>query len=281
MKCLQRITSSKLRALLLSGMLVAACLSGFLFVFQQPDVAIFILAGQSNMSGRGKTPVPAEIEAAAKGVLNYTNAGHWEPAREPLDDATGQVDTVSADASASVGPGLAFAARMLSLLPGQRIGLMQCAKGASPMAMWIPGGGRDTLYGSCIARAREAQGKGHIAGILWYQGESDAASEEAARSWGGNFTKLVAAFRHDLADPTLPVVYAQIGNVSQQRLAKLDFAQWALVKEAQAAVSIPRAVMIAADKYEISDDGIHLTTSSYMKIGEEFAETMFKTMQAK
>ena len=57
------------------------------------------------------------------------------------------------------------------------------------MEMWRTGGGRETLYGSCISRAKEASRHGRIAGILWYQGESDAFSEKAAQDWNTNFVK--------------------------------------------------------------------------------------------
>ena len=108
--------------------------------FAQPkDLTIFILAGQSNMSGRGKLPVPKEFDGV-KEIWNYANSGRWEEAREPLDDPTGQVDRVSIDEVPGIGPGLAFAVRMRHL-SGKSIGLIQCAKGASSMEMWRTGGG--------------------------------------------------------------------------------------------------------------------------------------------
>ncbi len=47
------------------------------------NLTIYILAGQSNMSGRGG--IPNEI-AEVIGVWNYSHAGRWSLAREPLDD---------------------------------------------------------------------------------------------------------------------------------------------------------------------------------------------------
>ena len=246
--------------------------------FAQPkDLTIFILAGQSNMSGRGKLPVPKEFDGV-KEIWNYANSGRWEEAREPLDDPTGQVDRVSIDEVPGIGPGLAFAVRMRHL-SGKSIGLIQCAKGASSMEMWRTGGGRETLYGSCISRAKEASRHGRIAGILWYQGESDAFSEKAAQDWNTNFVKLAEKFRQDLAAPKVPIVFAQLGQLSKERRALASFAYWDAVKKAQANVSIPNSAMIPAEKFELSSDGIHLSTKGFLMIGRKFADVMHSLMQ--
>lgn len=266
---------SALRLFLVSA--AFACLATPVAFAQPKDLTIFILAGQSNMSGRGKLPVPKELDGV-KEIWNYTNAGRWDVASEPLDDPTGQVDPVSIDEGPGIGPGLAFAVRMRRL-SGKSIGLVQCAKGGSSMEMWRTGGGRETLYGSCIARAKEASRHGRIAGILWYQGESDAFSEKAAQDWNANFVKLAEKFRQDLAAPKVPIVYAQLGQLSKERRALAPFAYWDAVKKVQANVSIPNSAMIPADKFELSSDGIHLSTKGFLMIGRKFADVMHPLMQ--
>lgn len=242
--------------------------------FAQPkDLLIFVLAGQSNMSGRGKAPLPSEFRQI-EGVWNFNNAWKWERATEPLDSAAGQLDLVSADQSAGVGPGLVFAARMRELRTGSAIGLVQCAKGASSMLDWLQSGSRETLYGSCIARVKEASKRGRVVGMLLYQGESDAASVTEARNWDRHFSKLVFQFRSDLNMPRLPVVFAQIGGLSAERRASPQFAYWDTVKESQSRVKLSHASMIQADKHNLSSDGIHLSTNGYVSIGREFAEAM-------
>lgn len=142
------------------------------------------------------------------------------------------------------------------------------------MEMWRQSKGRDTLFGSCLARANEVRRNGRIAGILWYQGESDASSELAARGWDKGFADFAAAFRKALDIPDLPIVYAQLGNISKERFSTPKFAYWLLVKEVQAKVIGPNLAMISADKFELSGDGIHLTTRGYLRLGREFANIM-------
>ena len=119
---------------------------------------VYVLAGQSNMSGRGAltdlTPSERSIDA---NIRVYSNDGKWHPAVDPLDDATGQIDAVSVDRQAAVGPGLFFA-RTISAASHRPVAVVPCAKGGTTIGRWAPGGGRDTLYGSCIARIREAGG---------------------------------------------------------------------------------------------------------------------------
>ena len=71
------------------------------------DMDIFLLMGQSNMSGRGRL---GEVSPAfaPEGVWMYANSGQWKPAAEPVDDPAGQVDEVSLDTNAGYGPSLAF-----------------------------------------------------------------------------------------------------------------------------------------------------------------------------
>lgn len=229
-----------------------------------------MLAGQSNMSGLGRDPLSTAIADGLSEVWNYTNAGKWEIAREPLDDARGQVDAVSADPFAGIGPGTSFAVHMRRLRPGMKVGLIPCAKGGSAIAEWAPRLDRATLFGSCVARAREAGASGRIAGILWYQGEADATAAELAKGWDRAFGTVAAAFRKELGD--VPIVYVQIGNLSEARRAAFPY--WDEVKAVQARVALPKSAMIKADAHELSADGIHLTTKGSASIGAEMARAM-------
>ncbi len=231
---------------------------------------VYILAGQSNMSGRGAL---ADLAAAERGadraILLYGNDGRWRPAQEPVDGAEGQRDAVSADARAGVGPGLFFA-RALPQRRGRRIALVPCAKGGSAMAQWTPGGGRDTLYGSCLARVREAGGR--VAGMLWYQGETDALDAAQAARWSARAQALVAAFRRDLDAPALPVVVIGLADRPERNAAR--FPAWDAVREQQAAIGMPLVATISAGGLPLLDDGLHLSTAAQRVLGVRAAAAM-------
>lgn len=236
---------------------------------------IYLILGQSNMSGRGDLSELTDAERTAQPAIQlYGNDARWRDALDPLDDATGQIDLVSADAEiAAVGPGLFFA-RALPPARHGRIGLVPCAKGGSKIAAWAPGTARDTLYGSCIARAREAAKRGRIAGILWYQGESDTGSQAQADRWSADFSATVAAIRHDLGAPTLPLVFVGLADLPQHGNLATRYPHWARVQAAQASLKLRCARMVSAAGFALKADGIHLTTSAQRQLGPALAQAM-------
>lgn len=238
-------------------------------------LSLFILAGQSNMSGRGPMPIPPP--AAVPSVYVYANDGRFREAREPVDFAEGQTDEVSADPGAGFGPSAAFAEALRARRGDLPIGLVPCARGGSKIREWAPSRSPSTLYGSCFARALAASSQGRIAGVLFFQGEADAADPKIAPevppspdTWARELSTLVAALRRDLGNPTLPVVFAELGKEPTEGGL---FVAWERVKAEQRAVSLPGVARIRTDDLA-TFDGVHFTTESYRVIGGRFAEAM-------
>lgn len=241
------------------------------FAAKAPDV--YLLAGQSNMSGRGELAelTPLEREADPRITL-YGNDEKVRPALDPLDDPTGQVDAVSTDVQAAVGPGLFFARATLAARR-KPILLVPCAKGGSFIDQWKGGGGRETLYGSCIARARAAGGR--IRGILWYQGESDGGRADSAKVWRAAFEDLVARFRQDLDAPRLPIAIVQLADPpSPAVMAPRTFPSWAAIQAEQAGPLPTCVAMVTAQSLPLKADTLHLTTASQRVLGARLAEAM-------
>jgi hypothetical protein len=244
-------------------------------------LALFILAGQSNMVGLA--PVPeGEVGRTDPRVYAFGNDYRWRVAAEPLDDAAGQVDLVSEDRDAGFGPSLAFAHGLLELNPDGVVGLIPCAKSASALSEWARDLSDQTLYGSCLKRARAASPMGRIAGVLFFQGEADALdpAQDSRRvlhseGWADLFGQFVEDIRRDFGDPRLPVVFAQIGTTT----AREAFIHWERVREVQASVRIPRVAMITTDDLPLFD-GLHYTAGAYRAIGERFAEAYWSLVEA-
>jgi len=240
----------------------------------QPPRAIYLLMGQSNMSGRG---VLTEV---APGTLDpddriqlYGNDGRWRRAAEPLDTAQGQIDKVSSDPD-GVGPGLAFAKAMLKRHPGRPIGLVTCAKGGSAIGEWKRSTERSTLYGSCLARAREAAPFGQIAGILWYQGETDARTEPRAQAWAGLFTQMIVQFRADLGRPDLPLAVVGLGDQPQSGKYAEQFPAWSTVQDSQKRLRLDHQVYVSAAGLPRNPDELHLNTDSQVRLGQALAKVV-------
>jgi hypothetical protein len=236
-------------------------------------LSLFILAGQSNMSGRGELPLQP---ATHPQVFVFGNDYRWTLAVEPIDRPDGQVDTVSQDTGddpAGFSPGVAFATSLLKHDPQRVIGLIPCAKGDTAIAAWQRSLSDQTLYGACLKRIGAAATMGDLAGVLVFQGEADALDPHAhpdrvlsAGDYATTFTTFVHDLRSDLARPQLPVVFAQIGTTT----APDAFIHWETVKAQQATVQLPCAAMITTDDLPLQD-AVHFTTDSYRQIGARFA----------
>ncbi|MBN1995585.1 MAG: sialate O-acetylesterase [Anaerolineae bacterium] len=244
----------------------------------QGKLALFILAGQSNIGGRGEVPDGQQTNA---NVFVFGNDYRWKVAQEPVDDPTNQVDQVSLDPDAGFSPALAFATSLLERQPELAIGLIPCARGGSSMVQWQRSLSDHTLYGSCLKRVRAASVMGHVAGVLFFQGEAEAIAPELYQEtalfpyeWRDRFELLVNNWRADLASPQLPVIFAQIGNHAAPDI----FVNWELVKEQQTLVQMPYCEMITTDDLALKDM-IHFTPESYQIIGSRFAEAYLNLSQ--
>lgn len=233
-------------------------------------LSLFVLAGQSNMSGMGDLPSDQIMHPQ---VFTFGNDYRWRQALEPVDSALEQVDKVSEDAGARLGPGLSFALTLAKKRPDMAIGLVPCAKSDTDISQWQRSHRDSTLYGSCLKRIRAASLEGRVAGILFFQGEADAYDPARAperdllpEAYAERFSAVVKGFRDDLSSPGLPVVFAQIGT---NRLPAL-FSQWETIRRQQRAVDLPCTAMIATDDLSLGD-AVHFTTEAYRTIGERFA----------
>lgn len=242
------------------------------------ELALFILAGQSNMSGIG--PVPPDAPSPSPQIYLFGNDYRWHIAKEPIDSDTNQVDRVSRDGGAGFSPGLAFAKELLTHDPDLLIGLIPCAKSTSSISQWQRNLSDDSLYGSCIKRARAASTMGKVAGILFFQGESDTVDpilspelNPQAHQWAKQFTRMVTDFRDDLGDPMLPVVFAQIGPYQLPEVIP----EWEIVQAQQASVQLPMVAMIQTEDLALQDN-VHFSAKSYQIIGARFAEAYWQLL---
>lgn len=241
-------------------------------------MALFVLAGQSNMVGWA--PLPEE-QATDPRIYVFGNDYHWRIASEPVDNAYNQVDQVSLDRIAFFGPSLAFGFESLVRQPQVVIGLIPCAKNSSAIGQWQRDTSDQSLYGSCLKRVRAASAMGKISGILFFQGEADALDPERftdpapnPSNWSELFTAFVTDFRNDTGESELPVVFAQLGaNASTG-----NFPNWNVVKEQQRSVQLPMTAMITTDDLPLLD-GLHFTVESYRIIGQRFANAYWDLVE--
>ena len=219
---------------------------------------VYVLAGQSNMSGWGEVTqlVPPLSEPQAD-VLYHVAGGGFGLLRPTQDD---------------FGPELSFGRTLADHSPAP-LGIVKHALGSTSLAVdWEPRVGE--LYLQLVSRVNHArtywQGLGfepRIAGILWMQGEQDAKFAELAESYAAHWVEFLAALRDDLQAADAPALVGVIRGA--------DFRYRDVVRAAQRAVG---GLGIAAYPIETDDlttvEGLHFDTAAQLTLGRRFATAM-------
>jgi len=238
---------------------------------------VWILGGQSNMQGCGVT---ADGEKPHPLVRAWYMDDRWAVARDPIHNMWATVDQVHIDLcggvrpeknmARSAGPGVAFGVEM-QRLTGVPQGVIACGHGGTSMAQWDPklkGLGSRSLYGAALRRVKKLGGQ--AAGLVWYQGCSDA-NPEAAKIYTKAMQALVRAFRRDLSIPDLPVAMVQIAIV----YGLADFPCWNDIQEQQRRLPqvIPHLATVPAIDLTL-DDLIHISGKDQTTLGRRLAAAM-------
>ena len=179
---------------------------------------IYLLIGQSNMSGAGR-PYDSVLDSPDARVLQFGSRDGmesiWAQAKHPL---------IALSGSTAIGMGLEFAKTMLASNadPDTVFCLINHAIGSSAIQWWSPGvvdnkqtnsitGLNYYLYDEALQRATNAAAFGVIRGVLWHQGEYNSNTGNSNPSaepelYASRLAALVDNLRRDLQSPGLPFV---------------------------------------------------------------------------
>lgn len=240
---------------------------------------VWLLGGQSNMYGtgilNGKQPSHPKVRAM------YMD-DRWDIARDPIHFLPDSLDPVHNStvfsraardkmrraAVKGVGLGVYFGREMVKRT-GAPQGLICTAHGGTSMAQWNPAlkklGGK-SLYGSMLRRARKTGQP--VAGVLWYQGESDA-NETAAPLYTQRMKKFIAALRRDLKQPRVPFLMVQLGRVFGEAW---QMRSWNFIQRQQLELRkrVKNVDCVAAVDLPL-DDTIHISAEAMPRLGARLA----------
>jgi hypothetical protein len=250
-------------------LLMLCAIAGTTVYAQQPDpnFELYILAGQSNMAGRG-TITDEYKNAGSEKVLMLTKDGKWVQAKHPI-----HFDKPSA----AVGPGMAFGLEMLKANPNVKIGLIPAAVGGSPIESWLPGALDAATgthpYDDAVARIKLAMQSGVIKGIIWHQGESNSNRPEQVKAYVEQLKELIGRFRKLTGNDNLPFVagelgrYAPFGNINDE-INKLPSV-------------VPFTAVATTENLVHRGDNLHFDSPSADELGKRYAAKMLMLQKKK
>lgn len=242
---------------------------------QYQQQQLIILAGQSNMAGRGGVTndtrtnkltwdgiVPPQCQPNPS-ILRLTAKLRWVLAHEPLHA------DIDVNKTNGVGPGLPFANAVLTKVPNFGvIGLVPCAIGGTNISQWRKG---SSLYEQMIQRAQVAlRGGGTIRAVLWYQGESDTVNLEDAKLYKERSDMFFTDLRSDLQSPLLPIIRVALAS------GEGPFIE--IVRKAQLSSDLPNVRCVDAMGLPLEPDGLHLTTPAQVRLGEMMADAFLQSI---
>ena len=174
---------------------------------KKKHVWVFIMAGQSNMAGRGL--VEPQDTILSKRILTINKKGDIIYAKEPLHFYESSMTGLDC--------GLSFGKSLLTHIPDKvTILLIPAAVGGSSISQWLG----DSVHRNVrlLTNFREkvtlARKLGQIKGILWHQGESDANAKDIPM-YKERLTALFTIFREAAGNKALPVLMGELGSYSK------------------------------------------------------------------
>lgn len=279
-------------------------------LIEKDTIKVFYLGGQSNMDGYGyNSDLPDSLKIEFKNVWIYHGnpspdemknggLGTWN-ALQPGHGVGFSSDGTVNNLSNRFGIELSFAKRLQELYPNEKIAIIKYSRGGTSIDSLAAG-----QFGSWEADYRGSNGinqydhflatlKGALnvtdidgdgkedylnpCGIIWMQGESDAAfTEEIANAYYQNLKRLMDLIRASLNFDDLPVIIGKISDSWNHKDGKVwehgELVQYAQEKYAK---TDKKADIIRSTRYYKYTDPWHYDSDGYIDLGEKFAEAIY------
>jgi hypothetical protein len=231
------------------------------------NVWIFIMAGQSNMAGRGF--VEPQDTLSNPRILSINKNNEIILAKEPLHFYEPNLTGLDC--------GLSFGRQLIQDIDKSvTILLIPTAVGGSSTHQWLG----DSLHrnvkllSNFKQRVELAKKYGTIKGILWHQGESDSDSI-LIDGYSGRLEKLFTQFRIFAGDVKLPIIIGELGSFSDNQR------NWDKINEAinGYTLSDDHAFVVETKDLVSKEDKIHFNSESQRTMGERMAKKFVQKMR--
>lgn len=243
---------------------------------------VYLLAGQSNMDGRGAVEELTEEQRQPfeSVIIYYRNivqdSAGWHPLAPGFSHPPKFKKRLP---SHTFGPELGFAFEMVKAEPNRRLALIKASKGGTSLRKdWQPGlkdqpETQGTCYQNFVETIQLATDKltrvGHtfeLRGLLWHQGEADSKSRPQV--YEARFREFVARIQEDIGVNDLPVVVGEV----------FDNGKRDKVRAALRAIGTSGSQfgLVSAEETSTVGDGSHFDAASQLLLGQRYAEAIMR-----
>jgi len=220
-------------------------------------VRIYILAGQSNMMGKGKTyQLPAAYKRQPRNVKFY-----YQGRLRPLARYS------------HFGPEVSFAHEIARSLPNDTHIIIKHVATGSSIKQWLPGSplfnGMLRQRGFVKVNSGSYDDKNNIKvdAIIWMQGEKDARTRQNATSYEGNLKRFISGLRRKLESVRSPFIMGQI-NPEDPAFSMIETVQKA---QQNAQRSLPNVMLVKTQGLGKIYDHVHYDAKGQIELGKRFA----------
>lgn len=239
----------------------------FIFIFWEctpkKEKWVFILAGQSNMAGRGIIEPQDTISDSSIFTLNKKMK--LEIAKEPLHFYEPKLMGLDC--------GLSFAKELRLHIPKHvEIILVPCAVGASSIDQWLGDSLHRNvkLYSNFKERMAYAKGFGTVKGILWHQGESDAHQYKLPK-YQEKIEKLFQNFRSDVGNDKVVILAGELGNYSEPEERNKNWKALNTILHKMTKKD-KNLTIISSKGLKSNPDKIHFNSEAQRELGKRYAK---------
>ncbi len=229
---------------------------------------IFIMAGQSNMAGRGI--VQPDDTLSQSNIITINKKNEWIYAKEPLHFY--QPELTGLDC------GISFAKYLAENISNDiTIAILPTAVGGSSINYWL----NDSVFNgvklqsNLVEKIHIANQNGVLKGIIWHQGESDATKSNIP-FYENNLKELFGIIRNKTGNQNLPIFVGELGTYSVNKETKKN---WSIINGIihKVADQDPNTYVIQTCDLTPNNDNIHFDAVSQRKLGQRYAETFLNS----
>jgi Carbohydrate esterase, sialic acid-specific acetylesterase len=232
---------------------------------KKKDTWVFIMAGQSNMAGRGQ--VEPQDTIPNERLLTINAKSELIVAKEPLHFYEPNLTGLDC--------GMSFGKTLLQNIPENiTVLLIPTAVGGSAIEQWL---GDSTyrkvqLLSNFKEKVKIGSQYGTIKAILWHQGESNTGTEKRIGLHPARLTELFKTFREITQNKNLPILIGELGSYSKNNT------NWQLLNTAlkDYVKNDKNSALISTQDLKHKGDDIHFDSEGQRKMGERFANEYLK-----